>query len=222
MKQFILLLLFVLIFQNTQAQYSLCMCNKDSAVPFKQYEFSLTTNMYFKHTLNPPYFNGLMAKKYFKKWILRAGFNINNAKYSKFVETVTWGNSDTGKLRFTDFRIGFEKPLFSGKLFPYVATDLMYSYGFYKGQMANWGGIRGTYESYNYHNKTKMIGIIPAFGIKYRPITSLSIGFEFGSNLSYYQQTKKDLTNQINQNKSGFFGSFFTSGLLKISYHLLK
>lgn len=222
MKQLILLLLFILTFQNTQAQYSLCMCSKDSATPFQQYEFAINSNIYFKHTLNPPYFNGLMAKKYLKKWILRAGFNINNAKYSKSIETATWGNSDTGKLRFTDFRIGFEKPLFSGKLFPYVATDLMYSYGFFKGQMADWGGFRGTYESYNYHNKTQMLGIIPSFGIKYRPITSLSVGFEFGSSLSYYQQTKKDLTNQINQNKSGFFGSFFTSGLFSISYHLLK
>jgi hypothetical protein len=222
MKPFILIFLLVLTYQTTQAQYNLCMCNKDSAVTFKQYELSLTSNIYFKYNINPYFFNGIMLKKYFNKWIVRVGYNYNEGKYQDEIDLNTWASSDTGRFKFNDIRIGFEKPIFNNKFYPYLAADLMFSKGYFKGKYSDWGGFRGTFLSHIYQHQTSLLGLIPAIGIKYRPINKLSFGFEIGSSISYYQRTKKDLTNQISETNNGILASAFTTGLFSISYYFIK
>lgn len=211
---------FLVLANPIKAQSKMCMCSEDSGIFFPQYEIGLSSNIMFEYPLSKTIINGIMVKKHFEKFILRAGVNQNSGPFEFNVVGNTFGSRDSGSFKLNTLRVGIEKVFFPSKLSPYVAADLFYAISSSEGIFADWGGFRGTYLERSYNNVSNRIGVVPSFGIKYRPISQLSFGIETNFSIYYYQNKFTDLSNQKIENKSGINGAIVRSALFTINYHL--
>jgi hypothetical protein len=218
----LIIIAFLVVVNPINAQSKMCMCSADSGIFFPQYEIGLSPNIMFEYPLSKTIINGLMVKKHYKKFILRAGVNQNRGPFEFNVVGNTYGSKDSGSFKLTTLRVGAEKVFFPSKLSPYVAADLFYANSSSEGIFADWGGFRGTYIERSYNNVSNRIGIMPSFGIKYRPIAQLSFGIETNFSIYYYKNKFNDLSNQIIETKSGTNGSIVRSALFTINYHLFQ
>jgi hypothetical protein len=213
---------FLVVTNPIKAQSKMCMCSADSGIFFPQYEIGLSSNIMFEYPLSKTIVNGFMVKKHFPKFILRAGVNQNSGPFDFKVTGNTFGSRDSGTFKLTTLRVGIEKVFFPSKLSPYAAGDLFYANSSSEGVFADWGGIRGTYLERAYNNVSNRIGIMPSFGIKYRPISQLSIGIETNFSIYFYNNKFTDLTNNNTNNTTGINGAIVRSALFTINYHLFK
>lgn len=213
---------FLIVVNTVNAQSKMCMCSADSGKFFPQYEIGLSSHLLFEYALSKTIINGIMVKKHFKKWILRAGVNQNRGPFEFNIVGNTYGSRDSGSYKLTTVRLGVEKVFFPSKLSPYVAADLFYANSYSEGKFASWGGVRGTYIEYPYQNTSNRFGVMPAFGLKYRPISQLSFGIETNFSFYFYKNKETNLETNTLVNTTGNNGSIFRSGLFTINYHLFQ
>jgi hypothetical protein len=216
----LVIIAFLVVLNPIKAQSKMCMCSADSGIFFPQYEIGLSSNIMFEYPLSKTIVNGFMVKKHFPKFILRAGVNQNSGPFEYNVDGNTYGSKDSGTFKLNTIRVGIEKVFFPSKLSPYVAADLFYAISSSEGIYADWGGFRGTYMERSYNKVSNRIGVMPSFGIKYRPISQLSFGIETNFTIYYYNNKLTDLSNQIIETKSGMNGEIVRSALFTINYHL--
>lgn len=220
MKKTVLIIL-ILKCLNIKAQYSMCMCEKDSTKNKFSYQnqTGINSTNYFRYGFSNNAINGIQYKRQFKSLWLRTGFNHTIATYNEMNETELFGSNDAGQLKFSDVRLGIQKDLFKNAFSPYVFVDLLVSKGNYNGKAANWGGFRGTYLSWDYEKQSKIIGINSGFGVKYKFLNRWSTQIETGFNFAYYETINKNITNNTTENKKGFYLSALTNGNIGLNFH---
>ena len=136
------------------------------------------------HPIDAIVFNGVTYKRHFNRNAARAGFELYRLNFHDEVnsEGDQFSIEIKGKLSSAEFRIGFERTFFTGKISFYGALDALALYQISKGESVIWGGIAGdSYE--NYDEKKTFTGFAPAAGLCYKPIAHFSVTAE--SNLTF-------------------------------------
>ena len=146
----------------------------------------------FNFTSNKPEYeqnftNGLMFKHHLNDFSLRAGFDLVRHEYTYQAGTPQSSsyNLNDGKSRFGNFRLGIEKTLSNSKVQPYVAVDVLLSYGLNMGTSEGFGDFLPYYKQY-YEFNTRVVGFSPAVGLKYRPFKHFSISAEASLSVTHY------------------------------------
>lgn len=137
------------------------------------------------------YVNGLMYKRHLDRVTLRAGFDYhqNNYHYQRGTTSSQDYNTNTGKSNSIDLRFGVEGAMAKGKLQPYMAPDLLLSFGQYTGTSEGNGDMVPYYKD-QYKLRTAAFGIALSAGLRYRPFRNFSISAETSVSLLNYMTEK--------------------------------
>lgn len=161
------------------------------------------------------YVNGLLFKRAWNKNAIRVGFDYN-------YRTSNWESGGTyqyvkghdqqfvGKLR-----LGYERRFTLRKVQPFAFSDVSLSYGQTKGTSGGWGDWTPIYSESSFDIRTTEILLDHGIGLKYRPISRLSVSLEINFSFGYEHSRYTD-----NRDTGQQFNFYFNPlRLLSINYH---
>ncbi len=166
------------------------------------------SNIGFNQTFYAHSLRGVSYKRHFGRSAVRLAFA--RQQLSKRQDVPEDWNSG-GDYQATIIKIGWEKSLYSSRLSPYAAADLMGIKSLADGSAG--GGITGTY--HDFETDRLGLGLSPTLGLRYRPLRWLSVFAETSLDIIYsryqndYTQTWSETANRrYTENTTGFEGKF--------------
>lgn len=193
-------ILFLNIALTCQAQMCPCEFGGGEAKPLRNEiglnTFNISQSLIQFYSNKPIYLrgyaNGLMYKHHFDRVTVRTGFDYhyNNYGYETGTTVSQFYNHNTGKSNSVEIRAGVEGAMAKGKLQPYVAPDIVASFGQYQGISEGHGDMMPVYNE-QYKFNAYAFGLALSAGLRFRPVRNFSISAESSVSLVNSITTKK-------------------------------
>lgn len=191
----------IVLFLTADAYAQMCPCafgSKEGEKPFR-HELGLNLLSVREEMVNFSSGSGIMNtgfpvgvqyKYHLDKFSLRAAYDYFEDSYRfETGDAANW-NHNYGFKSLHEFRLGAEKTLISSPFQVFVAADIVFSNGQYKGISEGYGDwIWWGYKDH-YRFSTRLFGVSPAVGVKYRISRRLSCTAEASVSLLWGRSVK--------------------------------
>jgi hypothetical protein len=226
MRNLLITIFFCLLSGYTSAQDMKCQGGwktkkrTEQEIGVNLYNFSVYKSSFVYHAkpvIDQGFFNGLFYKRHFGKNAFRA--TIDHF-YTRINTEYDWGMlyyKNTGIKNTLELRLGYERKLAIGKLFPYLAADAVFNVGRARGSRLSWGDMIPDLTERPYDTRAIGIGLAPAIGLKYRPVRQLAISLEANAGIMKIWQREAIAKNDFRDAFSSLF--FYPVRVWAVSYY---